>query len=108
MTTYFWAAGIAFTVFIFAGKAGLVAGTTGIKKLRILGLAFIYGVLAFLIGAVLKVFNPLDYFQFFQKFMSYGVLAHLFLSIGLLAWVVYTIKSYVNRKLGRMSHKPRS
>ena len=103
MITYLWAVGIAFTVFIFAGKAGLVAGTTNIKTLKILGLAFIYGVLAFLMGAVLKVFNPLDYFQFFQKFMSYGVLAHLFLSIGLLAWGVYTIKSFVNRKLGQMS-----
>jgi len=99
MITYFWAVGIAFTVFIFAGKAGIVAGTTNIKTLRILGLAFIYGVLAFLMGAVLKVFNPLDYFQFFQKFMSYGVILHLFLSIGLLAWGVYTIKSFVNEKL---------
>jgi len=103
MITYFWAVGIAFTVFIFAGKAGLVAGTTNIKTLRILGLAFIYGALAFLMGAVLKVFNPLDYFQFFQKFMSYGVILHLFLSIGLLAWGVYTIKSYINQRLNHMS-----
>ena len=103
MITYFWAVGIAFTIFIFAGKAGLVAGTTGIKALKIWGLALIYGALAFLMGAVLKVFNPLDYFQFFRKFISYGVILHLFLSIGLLAWGVYTIKSYVNRKLGHMS-----
>ncbi len=103
MITYFWAAGIAFTVFIFAGKAGLVAGTTNVKALKILGLAFVYGVLAFLMGLLLKVFNPLDYFQFFQKFMSYGVILHLFLSMGLLAWGVYTIKSYVNQKLDRMS-----
>lgn len=99
MITYFWAAGIAFTVFIFAGKAGLVAGTTNIRVLKILGLASVYGALAFLMGLALKVFNPLDYFQFFQKFMSYGVLAHLFLSIGLLAWGVYIIKSFVNEKL---------
>ena len=103
MITYFWAAGIAFTIFIFAGKAGLVAGTTSIKVLKILGLALIYGALAFLMGVILKVFNPLNYFEFFQKFMSYGVILHLFLSIGLLAWGVYTIKSYVNRKLDRMS-----
>lgn len=50
MITHFWAAGIAFTVFIFAGKAGLVAGTTNIKALKILGLALIYGALAFLIS----------------------------------------------------------
>ena len=37
MITYFWAAGIAFTIFIFAGKAGLVAGTTSIKVLKIYG-----------------------------------------------------------------------
>lgn len=103
MITYFWAAGIAFTIFIFAGKAGLVAGTTSIKVLKILGLALIYGALAFLMGVILKVFNPLNYFEFFQKFMSYGVILHLFLSIGLLAWGVYTIKSYVNRKLDHMS-----
>jgi predicted transporter len=103
MITYFWAVGIAFTVFIFAGKAGLVAGTTNISTLKILGLTLIYGALAFLMGTVLKVFNPLDYFQFFQKFMSYGVLAHLFLSIGLLDWGIYTIKSFVNRKLSQMS-----
>ena len=103
MITHFWAAGIAFTVFIFAGKAGLVAGTTNIKALKILGLALIYGALAFLMGVALKVFNPLDYFQFFQRFMSYGVVLHLFLSIGLLVWGGYTIKSYVNGKLGSMS-----
>ena len=103
MITYFWAAGIAFTVFIFVGKAGLVAGTTNIKALKILGLALIYGALAFLMGVALKVFNPLDYFQFFQKFMSYGVVAHLFLSIGLLAWGVYTIKAYVNQRLDQRS-----
>jgi predicted transporter len=80
-----------------------VAGTTNVKAQKILGLAFIYGVLAFLMGVLLKVFNPLDYFQFFQKFMSFGVLAHLFLSIGLLAWGVYTIKSFVNEKLEYMS-----
>lgn len=103
MITYFWAVGIAFTILIFAGKAGLVAGTTNIKTLKILGLALIYGALAFLMGAVLKVFNPLDYFQFFQKFMSYGVVLHLFLSIGLLVWGVYTIKCYVNQRLELMS-----
>ena len=103
MVTYFWAAGIAFTVFIFAGKAGLVAGTINIRVLSILGLAIIYGALAFLMGVILKVFNPLNYFEFFQNFMSYGVILHLFLSIGLLAWGVYTIKSYVNQKLDSMS-----
>ena len=103
MITYFWAVGIAFTIFIFAGKAGLVAGTTNIKVLKILGLALIYGALAFLMGVILKVFNPLNYFEFFQKFMSYGVLAHLFLSIGLMAWGVYTIKSYVNQRLDQRS-----
>jgi len=103
MITYFWAVGIAFTIFIFAGKAGLVAGTTNIRVLKILGLALIYGALAFLMGVALKVFNPLDYFQFFQKFMSYGVVAHLFLSIGLMAWGIYTIKSYVNQRLDQRS-----
>ena len=103
MITYFWAVGIAFTVFIFAGKAGLVAGTTNIRGLKILGLALIYGAVAFFMAVALKVFNPIHYFEFFQKFMSFGVLAHLFLSIGLLAWGVYTIKSYVSHGLDRMS-----
>jgi len=103
MITYFWAAGIAFTVFIFAGKAGLVAGTTNIRALKILGLALMYGVLALLMGVILKIFNSLNYFEFFQRFMSYGVILHLFLSIGLLAWGVYTIKSFVNEKLEYMS-----
>ncbi len=103
MITYFWALGIAFTVIIFAGKVGLIAGMSNFNALKISGLALIYGILAFLMGAVLKVFNPLDYFQFFQKFMSYGVMVHLFLSIGLLAWGVYTIKAYVNQKLESMT-----
>ena len=103
MITYFWAAGIAFTVFIFAGKAGLVAGTTNIRVMKILSLALIYGALAFLMGVILKVFNPLNYFEFFQKFMSHGVILHLFLSIGLIVLGVYTIKLYVNRELDRMS-----
>ena len=103
MITYFWAAGIAFTIFVFAGKAGLVAGTTNIRALKILGLALMYGVLALLMGVILKIFNPLNYFEFFQKFMSCGVILHLFLSIGLLIWGVYTIKSHVNRQLDRMS-----
>jgi predicted transporter len=37
MITHFWAVGIAFTIFIFAGKAGLVAGTTNIRVLKIYG-----------------------------------------------------------------------
>jgi len=99
MITYFWAVGIAFTIFIFAGKAGLVAGTTDIRVLKILGLALIYGALAFLMGVALKLFNPLDYFQLFQKFMQYGIFLHLFLSFGLFAWGLYTIKSFVNENI---------
>ena len=99
MITYFWAVGIAFTIFIFAGKAGLVAGTTDIRVLKILGLALIYGALAFLMGVALMLFNPLDYFQLFQKFMQYGIFLHLFLSFGLFAWGLYTIKSFVNENI---------
>jgi hypothetical protein len=32
MITYFWAVGIVFTVFVFAGKAGLVCLQQGCKK----------------------------------------------------------------------------
>ncbi|RLA93743.1 MAG: hypothetical protein DRG25_03940 [Deltaproteobacteria bacterium] len=99
MITYFWAVGIAFTIFIFAGKAGLVAGTTDIRVLKIIGLALIYGALAFLMGVALMLFNPLDYFQLFQKFMQYGIFLHLFLSFGLFAWGLYTIKSFVNENI---------
>ena len=99
MITYFWAIGTSFMVLIFATKAGLVASSAHLGKLKIISLAFLYGMLSFLMGIILKVFNPLDYFQFFQKFISYGVLLHIFLSFGLFAWGLYTIKSFVNENI---------
>ena len=99
MIIYFWAIGTLFMVLIFATKAGLVAGSAHLSKLKIISLAFLYGMLSFLMGIILKVFNPFDYFQLFQKFISYGVLLHIFLSFGLFAWGLYTIKSFVNENI---------
>ncbi len=93
MVTYFWAIGTLFMVLIFAAKAGLVAGSASLRKTKIISLAFLYGILAFLTGILLKVFNAPDYFQFFQKFMFHGILLHIFLSLGLFAWGIYIIKS---------------
>ncbi len=103
MITYFWALGIAFTILIFAGKAGLVTASLNIRTSRILALATLYGLLAFLMGGILKIVNPLDYFQFFQKFMAYGVILHFFFSIGLMAWGLYTIKAAGNNRPDRRS-----
>ena len=91
MIIYFWAIGTLFMVLIFATKAGLVASSAHLSKLKIISLAFLYGMLSFLMGVILKVFNPFDYFQLFQKFISYGVLLHIFLSFGLFTWGLYTI-----------------
>ncbi len=99
MVTYFWAIGTLFMVLIFAGKAGLVAGSASLRKTKIISLAFLYGILAFLMGILLKVFNAPDYFQFFQKFMFHGILLHIFLSLGLFAWGIYIIKSFANETL---------
>lgn len=99
MIIYFWAIGTLFMVLIFATKAGLVASSVHLGKLKIISLAFLYGMLSFLMGVILKAFNPLDYFQFFQKFTSYGVLLHIFLSFGLFAWGLYTIRSFVNENI---------
>jgi predicted transporter len=96
MITYFWAIGIVFTIFIFAVKAGLVAGSMNIRTSAIVALALLYGVLSFLMGVAIKIVNPLDYFQFFQKFMSHGVILHFFISIGLIAWGLYTMKTALN------------
>ncbi len=93
MITYFWALGIVFTVLIFAGKAGMVAGSMNIRTSGIVALALLYGVIAFLLGVGIRIANPLDYFQFFQKFMFHGVMVHFFLSLGLMAWGLYTMKS---------------
>jgi len=99
MITYIWAVGIGITALIFAGKAGLVAGMSNLKASKLVVLTLIYGSLAFLTGIVLEVFNPLDYFQFFQKFMSFGIILHLFVALGLMAWGIYSIKSFVNGRL---------
>lgn len=99
MIIYFWAIGTLFMVLIFATKAGLVAGSAHLSKLKIISLAFLYGILSFLMGVILKIFNPFDYFQLFQKFISYGVLLHIFLSFGLFAWGLYTIRSFVNENI---------
>jgi predicted transporter len=103
MIIFFWAIGIAFTILIFAGKAGLVAGSINLRTSRILSLTLFYGVLAFLTGVVLKIVNPLDYFQFFQKFMSHGVMLHLFLSMGLMTWGLYTMKAALNDRIMQSS-----
>ena len=76
MITYFWALGVGITIFVFAGKAGLVAGSVNIRTSGIVALALLYGLLAFAMGVFLKVVNPLDYFEVFQKFMAHGVILH--------------------------------
>jgi predicted transporter len=86
MITSFWAAGIGLTILMFAGKAGLVAGSMDLATARLAALAVGYGMIAFLMGVALKIINPLDYFSFFQSFMARGVLVHFFLSLGLTAW----------------------
>lgn len=96
MITYFWAGGIVLTILIFAGKAGLVAGSMNIRTAGIVILALLYGVIAFLMGVAIKIVNPLNYFQFFQKFMSCGVILHFLLSLGLMAWGLYTMKAAFN------------
>ncbi|MBN1907389.1 MAG: DUF2162 domain-containing protein [Deltaproteobacteria bacterium] len=92
MITDFWAAGILFSIIVFAGKAGLVAGSANMKTRWIIGLALLYGVLSLLMGIILKILNPLDYFDFFQKFMSQGVIVHFLFSIGLMAWGLYIMQ----------------
>ena len=92
MITDFWAAGILFSIVVFAGKAGLVAGSVNMKVRWIVGLAVLYGVISILIGVILRIINPLDYFEFFQKFMSQGVIVHLLFSIGLMAWGLYIMQ----------------
>jgi predicted transporter len=99
MVTYFWAVGIGFTIVIFAGKAGLVAGSANLSTPRITALALAYGVLAFAMGVFLKIVNPLNYFELFQKFMSHGVVLHFLLSIGLMAWGLYTMKAAFNDRM---------
>ncbi len=99
MITCFWAVGVGFTILIFAGKAGLVAGSVNLKTWQIMVLSLVYGLLAFLMGLGLKIVNPLDYFTFFQKFMSYGVAVHFLLSVGLMAWGVYTMKTVSNDQM---------
>ena len=93
MITCFWAVGIGFTILIFAGKAGLVAGSVNLRIWQIMVLSLVYALLAFLMGVGLKIVNPLDYFAFFQKFMAYGVAVHFLLSLGLVAWGVYTMRT---------------
>ncbi len=103
MITYFWAVGIGFTIIIFAGKAGLVAGSANLATSRIMALALGYGLLAFSMGVLLKIVNPLNYFELFQKFMSHGVILHFFLSMGLMAWGLYTMKAAFNDRMRRNS-----
>ena len=103
MITYFWALGVGFTILVFAGKAGLVAGSVNIRTSGIVALALVYGLLAFAMGVFLKVVNPLDYFEVFQKFMAHGVILHFFLSLGLMAWGLYTMKAAFNDRMTRKS-----
>jgi predicted transporter len=85
--------GVGLTILVFAGKAGLAAGSMNLGAARILAVALGFGVIAFLMGIVLKIVNPLDYFSFFQNFMTWGVLVHLFLSLGLMAWGFVIMKA---------------
>jgi len=92
MITYFWAVGIGFTIIIFAGKAGLVAGSANLTTSRIMALALVYGILAVCMGVLLKIVNPLNYFELFQNFMAHGVVLHFLLSLGLMAWGLFTMQ----------------
>lgn len=103
MITYYWAVGIGFTIILFAGKAGLVAGSANLSTSRIMALALVYGLLAFSMGVFLKIANPLNYFELFQKFMSHGVILHFLLSLGLMAWGLYTMKTAFHGPMQRKS-----
>ena len=98
MITDFWAAGILFSIAVFAAKAGLAAGSINIKTRWIIGLALLYGVVSILTGVILKIINPPDYFEFFQKFTSQGVIAHLLFSVGLMAWGMYIMQRFSEKE----------
>ncbi|MBN2705296.1 MAG: hypothetical protein JXR89_02520 [Deltaproteobacteria bacterium] len=93
MITSFWMVGIAFTIIVFAGKAGLVAGSMHLRVLTLVAVVLLYGLAAGLMGVVLKLINPLDYLEFFQQFMAHGVLLHFFFAAGLVAWGLYLLQS---------------
>ncbi len=100
MITDFWAAGVLFSIVVFAVKAGLVAGSINMKTRWIIGLAMLYGVISLVIGVILKMLIPLDYFEFFRKYMAPGVIVHLLLSIGLIAWGLFTMQRSIREKDG--------
>jgi predicted transporter len=93
MITSAWAMGVVFTIAVFAGKAGLVAGSARLGWRGLIALALLYGLAAFAMGVGLSVVNPMDYFAVFQRFMAWGVGVHFLLSVGLIVWGWSTMRT---------------
>ncbi len=93
MITTFWAAGVGMTLLMFACKVGLAAGSLNLRTTRLAASALGYGVLVFIAGAALTGVASFDYFTYFQRFTVRGVLVHFFLSLGLLAWGLFAMRS---------------
>ncbi|MGD9161771.1 MAG: DUF2162 family putative transporter, partial [Desulfobacteraceae bacterium] len=100
MMTDFWAAGILISIAVFAGKAGVLAGSINIKTRWVIGLALLYGVISLVIGIILRIVNPPDYFEFFKKFMAGGVIVHLIFASGLMAWGFYIMQRSLSERDG--------
>lgn len=82
---------------IFAIRAGMMAKSafpsTGLK---IIVLAFAYGIVGILMGFAWKGLGLPDYFRLLQKFSLFGILLYILLAFALAIWGVRIIKAEIN------------
>lgn len=96
MLKQLWVTGILVAFSIFGIKVGLGlsaqiysrAISVGKKMILIMGALFAYLILFFCLYYLITHFNLLDYLDRFMNMLSYGMLLHLIVALGLLFWGV--------------------
>ncbi len=91
MITSIWAAGILFTITVFAVKVGLGLGFYPVSRKKIGRVLVLYLGIFLLMGLVLEWTAMPRYFIFFQKFMKLGTTLHVLIAVGMLGWGYFLI-----------------
>jgi predicted transporter len=96
MILHIWALGILFTISVFAIKVGLGLGMYPADSKRKILVLSLYWAVFLGIGMLVERINLLDYFSFFQQFLSYGMIIHIALASGMILWGFYVLNKLPN------------
>ena len=85
--------GIIISVLILAVKSGLGCGFSNLKRKEIFYLAFSYFAISIFMGLLIRSIP----FELTQKFLAFGVLAHVLMATGMIWIGLHTMKEWESK-----------